>query len=119
MLRRIWDLILRIVRLSVSFNFQFVLSHCGVPHNELAGKAAEQGNAKPQLHPARVTDIVTGVGRQVRNEMYRAFEDSRMPRTYRSVLLDHVWPATKNSKLDRLYESLLEQFRKGTSKHFW
>ncbi|KAH8610628.1 hypothetical protein ERJ75_001081900 [Trypanosoma vivax] len=30
-LRRIWDLILRIVRLRVSVNFQFVFSHCGVP----------------------------------------------------------------------------------------
>ncbi|KAH8610599.1 putative RNase H [Trypanosoma vivax] len=92
-LRRIWDLILRIVRLRVSVNFQFVFSHCGVPRNEAADKAAEQGNAKPQSYPAWITDIVTGVQRQVRNEMYRAFEEGRMPRTHRSALLDHVRPA--------------------------
>ncbi|KAH8610613.1 hypothetical protein ERJ75_001084300 [Trypanosoma vivax] len=63
-LRRIWDLILRIVRLRVSVNFQFVFSHCGVPRNEAADKAAEQGNAKPQSYPAWITDIVTGVERQ-------------------------------------------------------
>ncbi|KAH8613225.1 hypothetical protein ERJ75_000811500 [Trypanosoma vivax] len=45
-LRRIWDLILRIVRLRASVNFQFVFSHTGAPRNEAAGKAAEQGNAK-------------------------------------------------------------------------
>ncbi|CCD15357.1 unnamed protein product [Trypanosoma congolense IL3000] len=117
-LRRIWDLILRLVRLRVSVNFQFVFSHCGVPRNEAADKAAEQGNAKPQMYPAWVTDIVTGVERQVRNEMYRSFEEGRMLRTHRSVLLDHVRPAPKHTKLDRLGESLLAQFRTGTSKHF-
>ncbi|KAH8609673.1 putative RNase H [Trypanosoma vivax] len=116
--RRILDLILHIVRLRVSVNFQFVFSHCGVPRNEAADKAAEQGNAKPQLYPAWITDIVTGVERQVRNEMYRAFEEGRMPRTHRSALLDHVRPAPKHSKVDRLGESLLAQFRTGTSKHF-
>ncbi|KAH8619327.1 hypothetical protein ERJ75_000175100 [Trypanosoma vivax] len=40
-LRRICDLILHIARLRVSVNFQFVLSHCGVPRNEAADKAAE------------------------------------------------------------------------------
>ncbi|KAH8606834.1 putative RNase H [Trypanosoma vivax] len=118
MLRRIWDLTLCIVRLRVSVNFQFVFSHCGVPRNEAAHKAAEQGNAKPQSHPAWITDIVSGVERQVRNEMYRAFEEGRMPRTHRSVLLDHVRPALKHTKVDRLGESLLAQFGKGTSKHF-
>ncbi|CCD16585.1 unnamed protein product [Trypanosoma congolense IL3000] len=117
-LRRIWDLILRVVRLRVSVNFQFVFSHCGVPRNEAADKAAEQGNAKPQTYPARVTDIVTSVERQVRIEMYRSFEEGRMLRTHRSVLLDHVRPAPKHTKLDRLGESLLAQFRTGTSKHF-
>ncbi|CCD20778.1 reverse transcriptase (RNA-dependent DNA polymerase), partial [Trypanosoma vivax Y486] len=117
-LRRIWDLILHIVRLRVSVNFQFVFSHCGVPRNEAADKAAEQGNAKPQSYPAWITDIVTGVERQVRNEMYRAFEEGRMTRTHRSALLDHVRPAPKHSKVDRLGESLLAQFRTGTSKHF-
>ncbi|KAG8343663.1 hypothetical protein TRVL_05515 [Trypanosoma vivax] len=117
-LRRIWDLILHIVRLCVSINFQFVFSHCGVPRNEAADKAAEQGNAKPQSYPAWVADIATGVERQVRNEMYRAFEESRMPRTHRSVLLDHVRPAPKHSKLDRLGESVLAQFGTDTSKHF-
>ncbi|KAG8339360.1 hypothetical protein TRVL_09814 [Trypanosoma vivax] len=118
MLRRIWELILRIVRLRVSVNFQFVFSHCGVPRNEAADKAAEQGNAKPQSYPAWVTDIVAGVARQVRNEMYRALEEGRMPPTHRSALLDHVRPAPKHSKVDRLGESLLAQFRTGTSKHF-
>ncbi|CCD19515.1 reverse transcriptase (RNA-dependent DNA polymerase), partial [Trypanosoma vivax Y486] len=117
-LRRIWDLILHIVWLCVSVNFQFVFSHCGVPRNEAADKATEQGNAKPQSYPAWITDIVTGVERQVRNEMYRAFEEGRMPRTHRSVLLDHVRPAPKHTKVDRLGESLLAQFRTGTSKHF-
>ncbi|KAG8343212.1 hypothetical protein TRVL_05958 [Trypanosoma vivax] len=117
-LRRILDLTLRIVRLRVSVNFQFVFSHCGVPRNEVADKAAEQGNAKPQSHPAWITDIVTGVERQVRKEMYTAFEEDRMPRTHRSALLDHVRPAPKHSKVDRLGESLLAQFRTGTSKHF-
>ncbi|KAH8607055.1 hypothetical protein ERJ75_001472800 [Trypanosoma vivax] len=117
-LRRIWDLILHIVRLRVSVNFLFVLSHYGVPRNEATDKAAEQGNAKPQSFPAWITDIVTGVERQVRNEMYRAFEEGRMPRTHRSALLDHVRPAPKHSKVDRLCELLLAQFRKGTSKHF-
>ncbi|CCD19852.1 retrotransposon hot spot protein, putative, partial [Trypanosoma vivax Y486] len=62
--------------------------------------------------------MVAGVERQVRNEMYRAFEEGGMPRTHRSVLLDHVWPALKHTKVDRLGESLLAQFRTGTSKHF-
>ncbi|CCD21030.1 hypothetical protein, conserved in T. vivax [Trypanosoma vivax Y486] len=118
MLRRIWDLILRIVRLRVSVNFRFVFSHCGVPRNEAADKAAEQGNTKPQSYPAWITDIVTGVERQVRNEMYRAFEEGRMPRTHRSALLDHVRPAPKHTKGDHLGESLLARFRKATSKHF-
>ncbi|CCD21057.1 hypothetical protein ERJ75_000939600 [Trypanosoma vivax] len=52
MLRRIWDLILHIVRLRASVNFQFVFSHCGVPRNAGADKAAEQGNVKPQSRPA-------------------------------------------------------------------
>ncbi|KAH8618270.1 hypothetical protein ERJ75_000293900 [Trypanosoma vivax] len=117
-LRRIWDLILHIVRLRVPVNFQFVFSHCGVPRNEAEDKAAEQGNAKPQGDPAWITDIVTGVERKVRNEMYRAFGEGRMPRTHRSALLDHVRPAPKHSKVDRLGELLLAQFRTGTSKHF-
>ncbi|KAG8339171.1 hypothetical protein TRVL_10003 [Trypanosoma vivax] len=49
--------------------------------------------------------------------MYRAFEEGRMPRTHRSALLDHVQPAPKHSKVDRLGE-LLAQSRTGTSKHF-
>ncbi|KAH8606858.1 hypothetical protein ERJ75_001470800 [Trypanosoma vivax] len=118
MLRRIWDLTLCIVRLRVSVNFQFMFSHCGVPRNEAADKAAEQGNAKPQSHPAWITDIVSGVERQVRNEICRAFEEGRMPRTHRSVLLDRVRPAPKHTKVARLGESLLAQFRTGTSKHF-
>ncbi|CCD21365.1 reverse transcriptase (RNA-dependent DNA polymerase), partial [Trypanosoma vivax Y486] len=117
-LGRIWDRILCFVLLRVPVNFQFVFSHCGVPRNEAADKAAEQGNAKPQSYPAWITDIVTGVERQVRTEMYRAFEEGRMPRTRRSALLDHVRPAPKHSKVDRLGESLLAQFRTGTSKHF-
>ncbi|KAH8610354.1 hypothetical protein ERJ75_001106900 [Trypanosoma vivax] len=117
-LRRIWDLILHIVRVRVPVNFHIVLSHCGVPRNEAAGKAAEQGNAKPQSYPAWITDIVAVVERRVRNEMYRAFEEGRMPRSHRSALLDRVWPAPKHTKVDRLGESLLAQFRKGTSKHF-
>ncbi|KAH8605691.1 hypothetical protein ERJ75_001582700 [Trypanosoma vivax] len=112
------DLILRIVRLRVSVNFRFVFSHCGAPRNEAADKAAEQSNVKPQWHPAWATDIVAGVERQVRNEMYRVFEEGRMPRTHRSVLLDHVRLAPKHTKLDRLGESLLALFRTGTSKHF-
>ncbi|KAH8605395.1 hypothetical protein ERJ75_001586000 [Trypanosoma vivax] len=118
MLRRIWDLILRIVQLRVSVNFQFVFSHCGVPRNEAADKAAEQGNVKPQSRPARATDIVAGVERKVRSEMHRAFEEGRMPRRHRSALLDHVRLAGKLTKLDRLCESLLALFRTGTSKHF-
>ncbi|KAH8609405.1 hypothetical protein ERJ75_001206600 [Trypanosoma vivax] len=118
MLRRIWDLVPRIVLLRASVNFQFVFSHCGAPRNEAADKAAVQGNAKPQSYPAWVTHVVTGVERQVRNEMCRAFEEGRMPRTHRSVLFDHVRPAPKHTKLDRLGESLLAQFRTGTSKHF-
>ncbi|KAG8340487.1 reverse transcriptase (RNA-dependent DNA polymerase) [Trypanosoma vivax] len=117
-LRRIWDLILHIVRVRVSVNFQFVFSHCGVPRNEAADNAAEQGNAKPQSYPAWITDIVTGVERQVRHEMCRAFEEGRVPRTHRSALLDHVRPAPKHIKPDRLGESLLAQFRTGTSKRF-
>ncbi|CCD19321.1 reverse transcriptase (RNA-dependent DNA polymerase) [Trypanosoma vivax Y486] len=117
-LRRIWDLILRIVRLRASVNFQFVFSHTGAPRNEAAGKAAEQGNARPQSYPPWVTDIVTGVERQVRSEMCRAFEEGRMTRAHRSTLLDRVRPQPKHSKVDRLGESLLAQFRTGTSKHF-
>ncbi|CCD19110.1 hypothetical protein, conserved [Trypanosoma vivax Y486] len=117
-LRRIWDLILRIVRSRVSVNFQFVFSRCGVPRNEAADKAAEQGNAKPQSHPGWITDIVTGVERQVRSEMHRPSEEGRMPHTHRSVLVDHVRPAQKHTKLDRLGESLLALFRTGATKHF-
>ncbi|KAG8340899.1 hypothetical protein TRVL_08274 [Trypanosoma vivax] len=118
MLRRIWDLVPRIVLLSASVNFQFVFSHCGVPRNEAADKAAEQGNAKQQSHPAWATDIVTGVESHVRNEMCRAFEEGRMPRTHRSELLDHVRPAPKHTKVDRMGGSLLAQFGKGASKRF-
>ncbi|KAG8346711.1 hypothetical protein TRVL_02451 [Trypanosoma vivax] len=80
MLRRIWDLILHIVRLRASVIFQFVFSHCGVPCNGEADTAAEQGNAKPQSYPACIADIVTGVERQVRNEMCRAFEEASASR---------------------------------------
>ncbi|CCD21213.1 reverse transcriptase (RNA-dependent DNA polymerase), partial [Trypanosoma vivax Y486] len=118
MLSRIWDLILRYVRLRVPVNFQFVFSHCGVPRNEASDTAAEQGNEKPQSYPAWITDIVTGEERQVRNEMYRAFEEGRMTRTHRSALLNHVRPAPRHTKVDRLCESLLAQFRAETSKHF-
>ncbi|KAG8341385.1 hypothetical protein TRVL_07788 [Trypanosoma vivax] len=116
-LRRIWDLFLHIVRLCVSVNFQFVFAHCVVPRNEAADKAAEQGNAKPQSYSAWVADIFTEVERQVRNEMSRAFEEGRMPRTHRSALLDRVRPVTKHSKVDRLGDAALAQFRTGTSKH--
>ncbi|CCD20332.1 retrotransposon hot spot protein (RHS), putative [Trypanosoma vivax Y486] len=118
MLRRIWDLILHIVRPRVSVNFQFVFSHFGAPRNDAADKAAEQGNVKPHSYPVWITDIVTGVERHVWNEMCRTIEEGRMPRTRRSVLLDRVRPAPKHSKPDRLGESLLSQFRTGTSKHF-
>ncbi|KAG8339779.1 hypothetical protein ERJ75_001071600 [Trypanosoma vivax] len=118
MLRRIWDLVSRIVRLRVPVNFQFVLSHCGVPRSRTADKAAEQCNEKPQSHPAWITDSFAGMERKVRNEMYRAFGKGRMPRTHRSVPLDCVRPPPKHSKVDRLGESLLAQFRTGTSKHF-
>ncbi|KAH8619890.1 hypothetical protein ERJ75_000127200 [Trypanosoma vivax] len=117
-LRRIWDLILHIVRLRVSVDFQFVFSHCGVPRNEAADKAAEQGNSKPQSYPAWATDVVTGVVRQVRNGMCRAFGEGRMPRTHPSALIDRVRPAPKHTKVDRLGESLLAQFRTSTAKHF-
>ncbi|KAH8609726.1 hypothetical protein ERJ75_001176900 [Trypanosoma vivax] len=50
--------------------------------------------------------------------MCRAFEEEQMPRTHRSVPLDHVRQATKWSKVDRLGESFLAKFRAGTSKHF-
>ncbi|CCD13450.1 unnamed protein product [Trypanosoma congolense IL3000] len=50
-LRRIWEL-MRLVRIRVSVNFQFVFSHCGVPRNEAADKTAKQGNTKPQMYPA-------------------------------------------------------------------
>ncbi|KAH8619448.1 hypothetical protein ERJ75_000158800 [Trypanosoma vivax] len=96
MLRRIWDLILHIVRLRMYVNFQFVFSHCGVPRNEAADKADEQENVRPQSHPAWVADVVAGVERQLQNEMYRTFEEGRMPRTHRSALLDHVRPAPKH-----------------------
>ncbi|KAH8605237.1 hypothetical protein ERJ75_001635300 [Trypanosoma vivax] len=118
MLRRIWDLILRIVRLRASVSFQFVFSHRGVPRNETEDKAAEHGNTKPQSCPAWVTGIVTGAERQVRNEICRAFEEARTPRTHRSALLDRVRPAPKRTMLDRLGESLLAQFGSGASKHF-
>ncbi|KAH8611947.1 hypothetical protein ERJ75_000994300 [Trypanosoma vivax] len=42
MLKRICDLILHIVRLRASVNFQFVFSHCGVPRNEAADKVASR-----------------------------------------------------------------------------
>ncbi|CCD19837.1 hypothetical protein, conserved, partial [Trypanosoma vivax Y486] len=117
-LRRMWDLIPHILRPRVSANFQFVFSHCGVPRNEAADKAAEQGNAMTQSYPAWVADIVTGVEREVRNEMHRPFEEGRMPRTHRSALLGHVRPAPKHSKLGRLCESLLARFGTSTAKHF-
>ncbi|KAH8606770.1 hypothetical protein ERJ75_001480600 [Trypanosoma vivax] len=50
--------------------------------------------------------------------MCRAHEEARTPRTHRSALLDRVRPAPKRTKLDRLCETLLAQFRSGTSKHF-
>ncbi|KAH8612715.1 hypothetical protein ERJ75_000865800 [Trypanosoma vivax] len=101
-LRHIRDLILHIVRLRVSVNFQFVFSHCGVPRNEAADKAAEQCNEKPQSYPAWITDIVTDIERQARNEMRRGFEERRMPPTHRSVPLERVRPPPTQSKVDRL-----------------
>ncbi|KAG8338975.1 hypothetical protein ERJ75_000414800 [Trypanosoma vivax] len=92
MLRSIWDLTLHIVRLRASVNFQFVFSHFGVPRNEAADKAAEQGNAKPHSYPAWATDVVTGVEGKVRNEMHRAIEEGRMPRAHRSELFDRARP---------------------------
>ncbi|KAH8606221.1 putative Reverse transcriptase (RNA dependent DNA polymerase) [Trypanosoma vivax] len=118
MLRRVWDLTLHIVRLRASVNFQFVFSHFGVPRDEAAGKAAEQGSAKPHSYPAWATDVVTGVEVKVRNEMYRAFGEDRAPRTHRSVLLNRVRPAPKHSKVDRIGEPLLAQFGTSTAKHF-
>ncbi|CCD12268.1 unnamed protein product [Trypanosoma congolense IL3000] len=50
--------------------------------------------------------------------MHRSFEEGRMPLTHRRVLLDHVRPAPKHTKLDLPGESLLAQFRTGTSKPF-
>ncbi|CCD21051.1 hypothetical protein, conserved, partial [Trypanosoma vivax Y486] len=50
--------------------------------------------------------------------MCRAFEEGRVPRTQRGAILDHGRPETRHSRPDRLSESLLEQFRTGTSKHF-
>ncbi|KAG8340409.1 hypothetical protein TRVL_08765 [Trypanosoma vivax] len=41
-----------------------------------------------------------------------------MTPTHCRVLLDRVRPAPKHSKVDRLGESLLAQFRTGTPKHF-
>ncbi|KAG8339787.1 hypothetical protein ERJ75_000516400 [Trypanosoma vivax] len=117
-LRRIWDLTLHIVRLPVSFNFQFVFLHCGVPRNKAADKAAEQGNEKPKSYSPWITDIAAGVERQVRNAMYRAFEEGRMTRTHCTVLLDHVRPAAKHSKVDRLGDSLLAQLITCISKQF-
>ncbi|KAH8616686.1 hypothetical protein ERJ75_000455200 [Trypanosoma vivax] len=117
-LKRTWDLILRIVWLRVSVSFQFVFSHCGAPRNEAADKAAEQGNAKPQSSPACVTDIVTGMERQVRDEAYRVFEEGQMPRTHQSVPLDHDRPALKHTKLDRVREALLSQFAAGSPQQF-
>ncbi|KAH8612901.1 hypothetical protein ERJ75_000842300 [Trypanosoma vivax] len=74
MLRHTWDVILRIVRLRVSVNIQFVFSHFGVPGTEAADKAAEQGHAHSKSHPAWTTDVATGVERTVRDEMCRGFE---------------------------------------------
>ncbi|SCU69883.1 uncharacterized protein TEOVI_000145200 [Trypanosoma equiperdum] len=86
--------------------------------NEAAEKAAEQGNARLQSYPAWITDIVTGVESQVRNAMYNALEEGRIPRTHRSAPLDQVRLALKHTNLDGLGESLLAHFRTGTSKHF-
>ncbi|KAG8339597.1 hypothetical protein TRVL_09576 [Trypanosoma vivax] len=74
-LRRIWDLIPRIVRPRVSVNFQFVFSHCGCHATRRQTRQPSRENAGTQSYPAWVADIVTGVERGVRNEMHRAFED--------------------------------------------
>ncbi|RHW73178.1 hypothetical protein DPX39_040087600 [Trypanosoma brucei equiperdum] len=116
-LRRIWDLILRIVWFCVSVNFQFAFSRCKVPRNKAANKATEQGNEKPQSYPAGTTDILTGVESQIRNVMYKAFKEGWMPHTHRRALLDHVRTPPTPTKLDHLGDSLLAQFRTGTSKH--
>ncbi|CCD16172.1 hypothetical protein, unlikely [Trypanosoma congolense IL3000] len=47
----------------------------------------------------------------------KALEESQMPNTHRSVLLNHIRPAPRN-KLGRLSETLLVQFGAGTSKYF-
>ncbi|KAH8618556.1 hypothetical protein ERJ75_000264200 [Trypanosoma vivax] len=117
-LRRIWDFILRIVRLHVSVNFQFVFSHFGVSRDDAQEKAAEQGNERPQSVSAWVTDSFTGVERQARNEMCRGFEEDRIPSTHRSALLERVRPGPTQSKADRLGGTLLAKFRTGTSKRF-
>ncbi|KAG8339543.1 hypothetical protein TRVL_09628 [Trypanosoma vivax] len=116
-LRRIWDLILRIVRSHTSVNFQFSFSHYGA-RDEAEEKGVEYGIAKEQSRPCSIADTTTGVERQGGNEVYRVFEDSRIPRTYRSALLDRVRPAPKRPKADHLGEPCSAQFGTGTSKHF-
>ncbi|CCD17248.1 hypothetical protein, unlikely [Trypanosoma congolense IL3000] len=70
-----------------------------------------------QSYPAWITYIFTCIERQIRKEKMKSFEESQMPNTCQSTLLNHVRPAPRK-KLGRLSESLLVQFRTGTSKHF-
>ncbi|KAG8339986.1 hypothetical protein TRVL_09185 [Trypanosoma vivax] len=116
-LRRIWDLILRVARPHASVNFQFAFSHRG-ERDKAGDKGVGYGIGKAQSTPGLITDTVTGVERQGRNEMQRVFEGGRMPRTQRSALLDRVRPAPKQPEADHLGESFPVKFGTGAAEHF-
>ncbi|CCD17282.1 hypothetical protein, unlikely [Trypanosoma congolense IL3000] len=115
-LRRIWDLILRLTRSRVAISLQFVFSYCEAPRNKTASGAAGDENARPQNYPPWITDIVVVIQRQCRSETLEEIEESHRPRVYPSVhsptMLDHLG---KKPSLHRLREALLAHFHTSTS----
>lgn len=57
-------------------------------------------------------------GQKRHKDYYEAVEMGHGPHTFRSALEDHLRPAPKDSALNRVGESVMAQFRTGTSKHF-
>nr|CAJ16969.1 hypothetical protein Tb10.v4.0258 [Trypanosoma brucei brucei TREU927] len=117
-LRRICNLIINFMKLRVAISLQFVFSHCEITRDDKVDELENKGSHIPQTYHARITNIVTGMTRQLCNHAQFHFAEGRGPNTHRSTLLNHIKPTRKKKELEREGESLLAQFRTWTSKHF-
>lgn len=114
-LRRIWTLILSLVRDKARPSFPFVFGHCGVPGNEAVDAVAKQAAELPQDVSAWITDMITIVRR--RRTCGLLAQADEYP-TYRQLLLRSSPMTPKSTTLTRLGETLVAQFRCNVSMHF-